>query len=126
MTSAMTDAARSVSDREPPKPPTHAVGGTPSPAAERNETAMTEALAWASAQLEGVLATPPPGRERRAERQVDQFLEAEGDEEYRLDAAEDREAYHRWLAGRREPVVVGTPTATVELRAATRAPRRGV
>jgi GT2 family glycosyltransferase len=88
-------------------------------------TAVTDALAWASEQLERVMRSSPPSPERqRVGVSGDQFHEREGDEEYRLDAAEDRDAYHRWLAVRREPLVVGSTGTPPRMRAATRAPRR--
>ncbi|HWD23917.1 MAG TPA: glycosyltransferase [Acidimicrobiales bacterium] len=87
--------------------------------------AVTDGFAWAAAQLEAVMVTPSPVNDRpRAVRTHDQFQEAEGDEEYRLDAAEDREAYHRWLTTRRAPLAVGSPNTPARLKAATRPTRR--
>ncbi len=45
---------------------------------------------------------------------------------YPLDAAEDRRAYHRWLAQRGEPTGVGPPGSEFGRTAATRRPWRGV
>ncbi|MCI4361380.1 MAG: glycosyltransferase, partial [Thermoplasmata archaeon] len=87
--------------------------------------AVTEALAWASAQLERVMATPDRARERRRDRQSDQFQEAEGDEEYRLDAAQDRDAFHQWLTARREPTRLPGTTTPPNLAPRTRAHRAG-
>ncbi len=96
-------------------------------AARSEVDALTAALAWTSTQLAAIVGAPisrraernRPGREAN-----DQFQEPEPDGEYRLDAAEDREAYHRWLTGRRQPSVVGSARSRPPKGAATRPPRR--
>ncbi|HVC26389.1 MAG TPA: glycosyltransferase family 2 protein [Acidimicrobiales bacterium] len=92
-------------------------------------------LLWATRQLEPLVRMTPSttGRESpgAAERDdpPDDSLEArepEDDGPYPLNASEDRRAYHRWLAARRLPVIVGGAEDPPLRRAATRAPlRRG-
>ena len=53
----------------------------------------------------------------------DQFHEPGDGEPYRLNASEDREAYHVWLTWHRQPTVIGGQEDPVRTRPATR-PRR--
>jgi GT2 family glycosyltransferase len=90
---------------------------------------LAHGLVWASEQLESVLDIVPPRPARTRENPDsddvdDQFHEPQQDEPYRLDASEDRHAYHLWLTERREPIIIGGIDDTPERKARTRAEKR--
>ena len=89
--------------------------------AERDQ--LKDALLFAASQLAKVIDVPPQAarRERRGhEDREDQFHEAAEGEHYRLNASEDREAYHQWLARHRRPTSLGGQGEKAELAPATR------
>ncbi len=96
---------------------------------ERDLGHVVAALAWASHQLEPLLRATPDqrvsGGPADRSRMIDEGSEpGEPDEKglYPLNASEDRRAFHRWLAARRMPIVVGGPTDPPLRRARAKAP----
>ena len=90
---------------------------------------VTSGLLWAGRQLESAMRAAPTRRLAREERRAeedgeDQFHEPAEGEPYRLNASEDRHAYHRWLGERREPVTIGGLGDPPKRKAVTRRPRK--
>lgn len=87
-----------------------------------------EALRFASEQLATVMQVDvkadADGRSTPLESDSDQFHEAAEGQPYRLNASEDRDSYHQWLAWKRQPSVIGGITDPPITRAASRA-RKG-
>jgi len=87
-------------------------------------------LVWATRQMEPLVRmTPRPAPsdlvlEQKKDEPDEEGIDSEPDEEgpYPLNASEDRRAYHRWLAARRLPVIVGGASNPPLRRAVTRAP----
>jgi GT2 family glycosyltransferase len=86
------------------------------------------ALVFATEQLASALEA---GRSERSEStsawpetRGDQFHEPGEGEPYRLNASEDREAYHAWLSWHRQPSVIGGQEAPARTQPATRSRRK--
>ncbi|HVB04703.1 MAG TPA: glycosyltransferase [Acidimicrobiales bacterium] len=113
-------------DFAPPTPGPESHSGAALLALSADLTQAATAIDYLASRLEPVLRTEVertplrgPGVEGGREEEI---VEPTEDSRYPLDAGQDRAAYHRWLAARREPAVLGGGPPGRH-RAATRAPR---
>ena len=98
--------------------------------AERDLDHVVAGLEWAARQLEPLVRAVPQSRipakvPERTSNDADDtsgWSEPDGKGPYPLNASEDRRAYHRWLAAKRLPLVVGSASDTPVRRARTRPP----